>query len=239
MVLTSVSRCETSRGAERLIITGSGHGADQLHQVPSPGVLRRTTRSASGRPPRLPDSRGPTGPDPGLGRVFVAACRDLLFKILGTGISASSMALTLATASSMNSCTCSAAPLVGRRAPACLGRGRLSVTPTSSSLPSSQTRVSEVMAFQLDAVPDPATVTRASPAGVWGDRGGVQFSWSAVSLWWLDRGPRRAECHDLDQFVVWLEGKLDEVGVTKVVPDRDTLAHAYRERAAPTGARGH
>jgi DNA topoisomerase VI subunit B len=31
-----------------------------------------------------------------------------------------------------------------------------------------------------------------------------------------------------DQFVVWLEGKLDEVGVTKVVPDRDTLAHAYR-----------
>jgi DNA topoisomerase VI subunit B len=31
-----------------------------------------------------------------------------------------------------------------------------------------------------------------------------------------------------DQFVAWLEGKLEEVGVTKVVPDRDTLAHAYR-----------
>jgi hypothetical protein len=31
-----------------------------------------------------------------------------------------------------------------------------------------------------------------------------------------------------DQFVAWLEGKLDEVGVAKVIPDRDTLAHAYR-----------
>jgi DNA topoisomerase VI subunit B len=31
-----------------------------------------------------------------------------------------------------------------------------------------------------------------------------------------------------DQFVAWLEGKLEEVGVAKVLPDRDTLAHAYR-----------
>lgn len=31
-----------------------------------------------------------------------------------------------------------------------------------------------------------------------------------------------------DQFVAWLEGKLDEVGVAKVIPDRDTLEHAYR-----------
>jgi hypothetical protein len=31
-----------------------------------------------------------------------------------------------------------------------------------------------------------------------------------------------------DQFVAWLEGKLEELGVTKVIPDRNTLAHAYR-----------
>jgi hypothetical protein len=31
-----------------------------------------------------------------------------------------------------------------------------------------------------------------------------------------------------DQFITWLEGKLAAVGVTKVIPDRDTLAHAYR-----------
>jgi hypothetical protein len=31
-----------------------------------------------------------------------------------------------------------------------------------------------------------------------------------------------------DQFIAWLEGKLAEVGVTKVVPDAETLARAYR-----------
>ena len=31
-----------------------------------------------------------------------------------------------------------------------------------------------------------------------------------------------------DQFIAWLEGKLAEVGVEKVVPDDDTLASAYR-----------
>jgi DNA topoisomerase VI subunit B len=31
-----------------------------------------------------------------------------------------------------------------------------------------------------------------------------------------------------DQFITWLEGKLAEVGVEKVVPDADTLADAYR-----------
>jgi DNA topoisomerase VI subunit B len=31
-----------------------------------------------------------------------------------------------------------------------------------------------------------------------------------------------------DQFVAWLEGKLEEVGVAKVIPDQDTLEHAYR-----------
>jgi hypothetical protein len=31
-----------------------------------------------------------------------------------------------------------------------------------------------------------------------------------------------------DQFIAWLEGKLAEVGVEKVVPDAETLARAYR-----------
>ena len=39
------------------------------------------------------------------------------------------------------------------------------------------------------------------------------------------------------QFVAWLEGKLVEVGVTKLVPDRQTLQTAYQAgQGYPTGA---
>ena len=31
-----------------------------------------------------------------------------------------------------------------------------------------------------------------------------------------------------DELVAWIEGKLEEQGITKVIPDDETLAHAYR-----------
>ena len=50
------------------------------------------------------------------------------------------------------------------------------------------------------------------------------------TLWNGKRYGQRVELNAMDsaQFVTWLEGKLKEVGVSKVVPDEETLAKAYR-----------
>jgi len=55
---------------------------------------------------------------------------------------------------------------------------------------------------------------------------GSEYSWNGRWHWWGERVELNAMT--TEQFIDWLERKLDEAGVAKVVPDGETLQRAYQ-----------